>query len=357
MDIVHEMNQLEMGGIERVIANLAKYDTANSHTVMAYKDGPMRAELERAGARVILAPEGCDLSWDADVLHIHCGGDRSQIAAQLGAQGFKVVETIHSPVRSPNRREHIKARVGVTKAVADYNPGAVTIYNGLDLPGMEPIEPAGWLRKHVTKSDRKIVGRIGRIGPDKCLEEFLLACRQAQESADFEVVVCGPEALAAPGYLGKVLLMADALHVRNFHYVKAMRAADFLKELDLFLYPSPTEGFGLVYAEAMAMGVPIVAWDTDAVREVVGRHAALTEHTIPDLARAVLDLLNPVAASAMTAGARERVEELFTAQRMASQYDALYREVVGPQAEKAGDDSERDVQRDPQPSGAGHSEG
>lgn len=339
MDILHEMNQLEMGGIERVIVNLAKYDKENKHTVLAYRDGPMREELERAGAKVSVCLEGdAEVSFNADIIHIHCGGSQSHLAPSIH-EGFTIVETIHSPVKSPNRKEWLAARVGVSNVVSGINPGAITIHNGIDIPAMEPIRPAGWLRKQI-RSDRPIVGRIGRIGPDKCMEDFLLACELAQRQIDFDVVIAGPEAFGAPGYLGKCLLMADSLPVRNCHFIGAQRCADFMNEIDVFMYPSPTEGFGLVFAEAMLFDKPIVTWKTAAAQEVCAGHAVLTDDNVPALAYGLLDVLQqPSLRDALVDGSSDVVKEFFSADRMAANYQEFYRSLNAKSAVPADTES------------------
>ena len=343
MKILHELSQLELGGVERVVRNLAKYDKENQYEVLAYKDGPMRDELERAGAKVMIYGKE-EAETDCDVIHVHCGGAQSDIAKSLHTGGFAMVETIHSPIKSPNRPEWIHARVGVSQTVTNLNPFARTIYNGVDMADMHAIMPKGWLRKRITKSERTIVGRIGRLGYDKGLEETLVAASIAQAHGhDFDLVIAGPEALSSPGYLAKLLIAADSLPVKNCHFVGPQRAADFLQELDIFLYPSPTEGFGLVYAEAMAMGVPIVAWGNDVAREVCGGNSILVAENIPALANGLeAALRNPTLRSDMCEMSREVVQERFAADRMAQEYAALYKELV-PEPMKEGEDASSEL--------------
>lgn len=63
---------------------------------------------------------------------------------------------------------------------------------------------------------------------------------------------------------------------------------DVYASSDVFLFPSTTETQGLVLAEAMASGCPIVAVDTPQTREVVRDGGELVEGTAGDLSAAVL---------------------------------------------------------------------
>jgi glycosyltransferase involved in cell wall biosynthesis len=82
---------------------------------------------------------------------------------------------------------------------------------------------------------------------------------------------------------------------------------------DLFALPSRYEGYGIVYAEALAYGLPIIACDVGAVPELVGGKAALLvpPGDVEALSEA-LDLLleDPALRSRMSAAARHRVNRL-----------------------------------------------
>jgi phosphatidylinositol alpha-mannosyltransferase len=92
---------------------------------------------------------------------------------------------------------------------------------------------------------------------------------------------------------------------------------------------SGREGFGLVTAESLTLGVPVVAYDVGATREVLGGSGALVD--VGDragLAREVARLLtDPVHRADVTVRGRARAAEL-TLERTAGQLLDLYEEVT-----------------------------
>lgn len=107
---------------------------------------------------------------------------------------------------------------------------------------------------------------------------------------------------------------------------------DLLAAADLFVFPSLWEGLGGALLEAMALALPIVASDVDAIREVVevGRNALLVPPASPrELASAVAALLDDRArAVAFGARSREIFQERFTLDRSARRMVDLYHQVA-----------------------------
>lgn len=332
MRILHELNQLDYGGVEKVIRNIIKFDKKNEHTILAYKDGPFKKEFEKINTKIIFPPkEKGESSLDTDLIHIHCGGDISPLASQVG-KGFPVVETIHSPVRSPMPGDLIKKRIGVTRAVTLMNANCETIYNGLDLADMQPTRSKEDIRKELGIPDGvPVVGRLGRIGSDKCLEDWLLVCYRLQrQGVNFVPLIVGGEARGLDGkYIGKLKLMAECLPVNSVIWAGHKDdVANYLQIMDVFLYPSPTEGFGLVFAEAMYSGAVVVTYKNDVTMEVAGGYSLLTEQSIDALVEATKVALEDIQLRdtiiSMSIG---YVECEFTAEKMSEKYQELYERV------------------------------
>jgi len=82
---------------------------------------------------------------------------------------------------------------------------------------------------------------------------------------------------------------------------------------DLFVLPSRYEGYGVVYAEALAHGLPVIACDVGPVPELVGEEAALLvpPGDVEALSEALeLLLKDPALRDRMSAAARRRAGEL-----------------------------------------------
>jgi glycosyltransferase involved in cell wall biosynthesis len=100
---------------------------------------------------------------------------------------------------------------------------------------------------------------------------------------------------------------------------------ELLSQLDLFVFAArPDEGFGIALAEAMAAGVPIVATDVGACREVLegGRLGRLVAPQDPlALAEGIREVLaDPETATQRARLARERALRDFSVESMAEAY-------------------------------------
>jgi glycosyltransferase involved in cell wall biosynthesis len=159
------------------------------------------------------------------------------------------------------------------------------------------------------------------------------------EHPNARLLIVGRESHPAPthgaasytDYLRECVAAAGlAEHVTFTGHRRDVRA--ILSAADVFAMPSIEEPFGLTHVEAMAMGNPVVAVDSGGIREIVDHgHTGLLGP--PDDATQLAANLNtlidaPDRRREMATAGRNRVHELFTAQRMADGVEAVYRRVA-----------------------------
>ena len=138
--------------------------------------------------------------------------------------------------------------------------------------------------------------------------------------AVFLVLGTGPE-------LADLRARSSCDHVRFVGYRE--EAASLVSALDVLVVPSRYEGFGLAAAEAMLLGVPVVASRTGGLEEVVGDSGMLVPPEDPAaLAAAILDLERDVEHRArLGVAGRERALRRFGVERMAEETVAAYARV------------------------------
>jgi glycosyltransferase involved in cell wall biosynthesis len=100
-----------------------------------------------------------------------------------------------------------------------------------------------------------------------------------------------------------------------------------MKDFDLFVLPSLSEGLSSAIMEAMASSLPVIASNVGGIPELVqnGDNGLLVRPADPEsLARAVMQLAeNPETLRQMGIRGRERVEEKFTLDRKVQETEEL----------------------------------
>lgn len=140
--------------------------------------------------------------------------------------------------------------------------------------------------------DRVLLGCAARLHPHKRLD---MAIRLLPDQPSWHLALAGQGADEARlRQLASDLKVSDRLHLLG--EIPPSRMADFLACLDVFVFPTQAETFGLAAVEAANAGVPSVVTDLPVLREVLsyeGKPTALfvdaSDHT--KLAAAVSRLL------------------------------------------------------------------
>jgi glycosyltransferase involved in cell wall biosynthesis len=130
--------------------------------------------------------------------------------------------------------------------------------------------------------------------------------------------------------------LAETLNIRDYvrflGFIEHDEMPQHYAQADLFVLPSRRESFGLVLAEAMACGLPVVATTAGAIPEVVedGVTGVLVPPDDPRaLAKAINSLLSdPERMNAMDINGRKRVEEHFTWDKVAERVIEGYHKML-----------------------------
>ncbi len=203
---------------------------------------------------------------------------------------------------------------------------------GIDLNKFSPTgrEPATLRRTLGLEPHDLVVGTVARLVPDKGLECFLQMAaliHAARPNTRFLIVGDGP-------LRDDLERQAIALNVRSTIVFTGHRAdiPDLMAVLDVFVLPTLREGFGVVFAEAMAMEKPTVGSRIGPVSEVVEEGVTgylATPGNPQEFAQFVLQLLGDQSKRRRFGEAgRRRVEQLFSQSRMCELIEGHYRRLL-----------------------------
>jgi glycosyltransferase involved in cell wall biosynthesis len=178
--------------------------------------------------------------------------------------------------------------------------------------------------------DDTVILSVSRLfpakGPGDLIRAFALV-HQVRPHA--RLVIVGRE--VEPGYATQLKLLAVDLGVDQSVVFAGQRGdvPSLMAAADIYAMPSRFEPFGLVYLEAMAMQLPIVALDNGGTPEVVEAGTVGLLSPAGDLGSLVDHMLtlidNPLLRQEMGRRGRERAETRFTIDRLARGCEDVYR--------------------------------
>lgn len=206
------------------------------------------------------------------------------------------------------------------------------IPNGVDCREFrrDPELGANFRRQHRIPEGAPVVGMVARYLPEKGVDVFVEASSLLHSvRPDAHFVVCGWKLDPANKALCKDLRERGLWEC--FHLLGELESvAPLINAADLIACCSFKESFGLSIAEAMACGRPVVAPDVGDLRRIVGDASVITPVGDPQAyAERFQRLLNlpPEKLEELGAEMSIRVRPRYCLERMAAQYNALYREV------------------------------
>jgi len=195
-------------------------------------------------------------------------------------------------------------------------PYVATVYNGIDLSNLTFRQQPG-----------ESLVFYGRIHPDKGLH---LAIETAQK-AKMPLIIAG--IVQDQAYFDECARHIDGQQIRYIGPVDPEQRNALLGQARAVLHLNTIpERFGLVMAESMAAGVPVIAMDLGSCREVIKDQE--TGFLVSDVERAVEAVRKIDGIDRKKC--RRRVEENFTIDCMVAHYEKVYAEIFRREAKKRG---------------------
>jgi glycosyltransferase involved in cell wall biosynthesis len=196
---------------------------------------------------------------------------------------------------------------------------SITIHHGL--------QSGARLSRIARPAGSPVFAFVGRLVKSKGLSVLLEACKiLSEERRLFRLMVIGdgPERIALETRAREWQLLE---YVQFLGRIEDSRIAETLAKADLVVSPSLAgEVFGMVVAENMLRGIPVLASDLGAFVEVIG-DAGVTFKTgdALDLARQMARFIDdPFIAEQFALRGRQRVLKSFAIERMVEQHAAIY---------------------------------
>jgi glycosyltransferase involved in cell wall biosynthesis len=363
MKIVHVVETLDRGGLERTVCDLAAAQKLRGDQVSAlclFRRGLLADELESRGVPVsaIGKRTGNDFAalWrlrralrvaGADVVHTHNATAHYHTAwACWPRSDWQLLNTRHGMGDGAGKRVEARFRRSLDQhsrvaAVSEFS-GRHLVAGGVVpeaclriVPNGIPVQRFGQNTRSTARArlglplDVPVVGTVGRLHSVKDQAGLIRAVVMARQTLPaLRCIVIGDGELRGT-------LEALVAETNNQPYIQLLGdrsdVAELLPAMDLFALPSHTEGYSIALLEAAASGVPMLVSDVGGNREIVadgvtGRVIPRVEPIHESLAKALLKLLSDFAALAqMGAAARRWAVEHASVESMVQRYDALYR--------------------------------
>ena len=180
-----------------------------------------------------------------------------------------------------------------------------------------------------TKAKKRWVGFVGRFSREKGIE-YLIGALKHLKRADIELILVGPKKSQVVGEqkyhdLIMTILKESDIPYRVFSSPSDAELSAIYHALDVLVLPSvnSTEAFGMVQAEAMVCGTPVVATDLPGIRQPV----TLTGNgkIVPpsDLVRMAHAIDSVVGSSKSRADVTKSAKKIFDASKIYSFYTKL----------------------------------
>ena len=361
MRITHLVDSLDCGGAEQVAASLAACQSQQGHSVwvvclrgLGHRTVDTQA-LGRAGVNVVTLekPPGLHLqtlrklaaflrAQHIDVMHAHNHPVHhyGSVAAHL-ARTPAVLNTLHGSSSLLTAPLWTRTLFWLSCLVSDrvvsvcpqvqeafrqsfplLGKKTCVVNNGVAPSRLEVVPRRA-------RNDALTFGTIGRLDPIKDHANLLKAFAILRNKhPDTQLRLLGDGKLRHElQQLASTLSIANAVHFEGF----SLDIARFLGTIDVYVISSQSEGLPLSLLEAMDAALPVVATAVGEVPNILraSRGGWLCPPSSPEQLAEVMEKASEAPdLSAMGSNNRRAVEQYYSVERMAREYEVLYRAIL-----------------------------
>ncbi len=296
-----------------------------------------------AGSLVVAQARAIARIRSGDVVHAHWwvpGGVSAWLARIARApryiitlHGTDVAILEHSRVSRALARRVLKSAAAVT-AVSTYVAESAAAVVGLDPEDIlvQPM-PADVGRFTRTSAGGGGVVTVGRLVSQKRIDVVLEAMARLKEidgkAVPLTVIGDGPLRGPLEEHTERLGLTG---HTRFLGEVEPAKLVDAIGDADVFAFPAVGEGLGLAAAEALVLGIPVVASrDGGGVIDIVpptGAGRIVAPGDARQMAQAIDELLRDPTSKQLAAQAGKLLRERLDPDRVAGEFEAVYQRVV-----------------------------
>ena len=275
MKILQIIPGLEQGGAEIHLINLANELFKRGHEIIVAHSGGSLEKNLYDGIKISHLPvdrknlfTGLYSAFklenlNVDLIHVH-----SRVPAWIAwivssRKKIKWLMTAHA-MYSLNAGiiplKHADGVICVSEAVKNHLAGRISdlntvIPNGIKIPDKKNSQP-----------QNNIFLSVGRLTRLKCIDVALKALAQLKNYEwQYNIIGDGPQ-------LNELKNLADELKISDRVKFHGAQNKNYVENLMLnsscLLFPSNSEGMGLVVLEALSVGLPVIASDLEALRSI-----------------------------------------------------------------------------------------
>ena len=267
-----------------------------------------------------------DREAEFDIVHMHLSKSNDYVSLPLAVPiSNKVVFTLHFPYplsqgRTDRHQVFQKYRnlnfVSISNAARYRGENLnwlATVYNGV------PINEFTYNPK-----PKDYFVWVGKFNPDKGTKEAIMAAKKAGVKLILAGKIDPLEKEDYQYYLRKVKPYIDGRQIIFIGEVTGKKKNQVFGNARGFLNPiNWNEPFGLVMTEAMATGTPVISYKKGAASELIeNRKTGFLVDTLSDMIKTIkqVNLID-------RAACRQRVEKLFSAEKMVKGYEKVYQQL------------------------------